>query len=402
MMMPAETTGALVSEIVRERRPAPRWLPIGLGLALLSGVVVAWWAWTFTASPPKEFIDLDYYRAATVVAAAGQPLFAALPYPPIALLVIAPLGGLPVVVGNEVWSAVTIAVGLGLARLATQRGLAARGVAAGRAHLGLFGVTATALILSLPFLTQLNVGQVTLFIVALTLVDTAGLLPRRWQGVLVGVAGAVKLLPMVFVPYYLVTGQRRQAAMATGSFALVTAIGFVLFPADSLVFWSVLGKNDQFGDPSRWDNMSIQATVYRLLPALGEASAIWLGLAVVVVAAALWRARQHHLRGERFAGILTVGASSVVLSPISWPHYHVWLPLLAIWLVLAATRRRDRVIAIGVYTAYSMPVTILFLGLSAEKLLASILTLICMLIGLLGLPHLPDRPRDREAVPAAG
>ena len=118
-----------------------------------------------------------------------------------------------------------------------------------------------------------------------------------------------------------------------------------------------------------------------------------------MLAAALWRARQHHLRGERFAGVLTVGAASVVLSPISWPHYHVWLPLLAIWLVLAATRRRDRLIAIGIYTAYSMPVTILFLALSAEKLLASILTLVCMLIGLLGLPHLPDRPAQPAAEP---
>ncbi|MCB0912428.1 MAG: DUF2029 domain-containing protein [Propionibacteriaceae bacterium] len=388
-----------MSETVPERRPAPRWLPAVLGLTLLAGVIAAWWAWTFTVSPPKEFIDLDYYRAATVVAVAGQPLFASLPYPPIALLAIAPLGGLPVVVGNQVWSAVTLAVGLGLAYLVTQRGLAARGVEMGRQQLGLYGLTATALILSMPFITQLNVGQLTLFIVALTLVDTAGLLPRRWQGVGVGVAGAIKVFPMVFVPYYLVTGQRRQAAMATGSFALVTAIGFALFPADSLVFWSVLGKNDQFGDPSRWDNMSIQATVYRVLPSLGSVSAIWLALAVVVLAAALWRARQHHLRGERFAGVLTVGAASVVLSPISWPHYHVWLPLLAIWLVLAATRRRDRLIAIGIYTAYSMPVTILFLALSAEKVLASILTLVCMLIGLLGLPHLPDRPAQPAAEP---
>lgn len=401
MMVAAETKGPLVSDAaVREGRPSAPRLPAALGLITLAVGVGAWWVSSFTQSPPREFIDLDYYRAATAVAVAGQPLLPALPYPPVALLVIAPLGGLPVVVGNEVWSAISIAVGIGLAYLVTQRGLAARGIAMGRGQLGLFGLTATALIYSMPFISQLDVGQVSLFVVALTLVDTAGLLPKRWQGALVGLAAAIKVFPMIFVPYYLVTGQRRQAAMATGSFAVVTAIGFALFPADSMAFWSVLGKNDGFGDPSRWDNFSIQASVYRLLPSLGPVSAIWLAVALVVGVTALWRARQHHLRGESFAGVLTVGASSIVLSPISWPHYHVWLPLLAIWLVLAATRRRDRLIAIGIYALYSMPVAIVLLTLSAGKALACLLTVVCILIGLLGLPHIPDRPARQE--PAVG
>lgn len=150
MMVPAETKGPFVSDVLPEARPAAPRLPAALGLTLLAVSVAAWWLRSFAQSQPREFIDLDYYRAATAVAVAGQQLFAALPYPPIALLAIAPLGGLPVVVGNEVWSAVSIAVGLGLAYLVTQRGLAARGIAMGRGQLGLFGLTATALVRDPP------------------------------------------------------------------------------------------------------------------------------------------------------------------------------------------------------------------------------------------------------------
>lgn len=373
----------------------------GLGLALLATVVLAWWSWAFGPHPHPLFVDLDYYRAATATAVAGRPLYAALPYPPIALLVIAPLGGLPVVVGNEVWSALSIVVGLLLAYLITQRGLGARGVLIDYRVLGKFGVVATAMFFSWPFQSQLQDGQVTLLIVALALVDLAGLMPRRWQGALVGLGGAIKLLPLIFIPYYIVTGQRRQAATATGSFTVATLIGLALFPADSVVFWSHVGKNDQFGDPSRADNLSIHATIYRVAPSLGPVSAIWLSLALVVAVAALLRAKEHHRRGERLAGALTVGAASTVLSPISWPHYHVWLTLAAIWLVLAATHWRQRLIGIGLYTVYSLPVLIAFSAVQADKMLASAQTLVCVLIGVLGLPHVPDRPEELKTQSAS-
>ncbi len=387
-----------MSETVRVGRPAIRnLLTSALGLALLAVVVIGWWSWAFASPAPRAFTDLNYYRAATVAAVAGDPLYAVLPYPPIALLVIAPLGGLPALVGNQVWSAVTIVVGILLAYLFTKRGLGARGVPMGREAMGKFGAAAAALFLSWPFQSQLQSGQVTLLIVALTVADLAGVMPRRWQGALVGLAGAIKVLPLIFVPYYLVTGQHRRAATAAGTFALVTVIGFALFPSDSAVFWSHLGKNDQFGDPSRPDNLSIHATLFRLAPRLDSVSAIWLSLALIVAGAALLRARQHHRRGEQFAGALTVAAASTVLSPISWPHYHVWLPLLAIWLVLAASRWRHRLIGAGVYALYLVPVVLPFQSLSAYKAFTSGLTLVCVLIGVLGLPHVRDCPEKLRA-----
>lgn len=371
-----------------------RLLAPAAGLALLATVILAWWSWAFGPHPHPLFVDLDYYRAATATAVAGRPLYAALPYPPIALLVIAPLGGLPVVVGNQVWSALSIVVGLLLAYLVTMRGLGARGVRMDHRAISKYGVVAAAMFFSWPFQSQLQDGQVTLLIVALAVVDLVGLVPRPWQGALIGFGGAVKLLPLIFIPYYIVTGQRRQAATATGSFAVATLVGFALFPADSMVFWSHLGKNDQFGDPSRADNLSIHATIYRLVPGLGPMSVVWLSLALVVAVAALLRAKRHHSRGERFAAAFTVGAASTVLSPISWPHYHLWLTLLAIWLVLAAVQWRQRLIGIGVYAAYSLPAQIVSSALHLDKALASGLTLLCVLIGILGLPHIPDRPRE--------
>jgi alpha-1,2-mannosyltransferase len=370
------------------------WLPAAGAVILLAAVVVGEWRQLFAGPQPFVFVDLDYYRTALENVVAGEPLIAALPYPPIAVLVISPLGGLSVLIGNQVWTAVTLLVGIGLAFLFARRALTARGVAADPVGLIARGsVAAALLVVSVPFQSQLENGQVTLLVTALAAVDLAGVLPRRWQGVAIGAAAAVKLLPLIFIPYYLVTGQWRRAVVATGTFGLVTGIGFALFPADSAAFWSGLDRSNQFGEPSRADNLSIQAAVYRWLPSLGSVRAVWLAVALVVVTLAMLRARQHYRRGERFASALVVAASAVVVSPISWPHYHVWLPLVAIWLVLGSRRPRVQLIGLGIYAAYSLPALAL-LDLLLGRALIDVMVAVPILIGVFGLPHLPDHPAD--------
>ena len=359
-----------------------------------------------SANQPFDFTDLDYYRAALRVVVAQHPLYAALPYPPVAVLVIAWLGGLSTILGNQLWTAMSMLLALALSLVLVKRSMQARTPDAPLNPWELvirFSVVGVLLLASMPMTSQLTNGQVTLVIIALTFFDVAQVLPKRFQGVLVGIAGAIKLTPLIFVPYYLVTGQRRQAAVATGSFAATTALGFAMFPSDSLFFWAHLGKSDQFGDPARPDNLSIHSMLVRWLPDIGQSTASWALLGLIVAGLALWRARRHFQRGEVMASMLTVGASAVVLAPIAWPHYHVWVMLAGLWLLMSK-RSLSLILGAGIVGAYSMQYTmVVFTAIDAGNRLflpgVDLLVVIPILIGVFGLPG--AQPKAPVADPAA-
>lgn len=391
------------SSDLESRPPVFRIATAVVAVTTLAGAILAYLLTYFPSSgSPSTFIDLDYYRAALEVVVAQHPLYAALPYPPVAVLVIASLGGLPVVLGNALWTVATLVVAVVMAIVLTRISIKARHEEDVDRWELLFRVSVAALLLviSMPMFSQLNTGQVTLFVVALSFFDITEVVPAKARGILVGIAGAVKLTPLIFIPYFLVTGQRRQASVATASFGATTALGFAMFPSDSLFFWSHLGKSDQFGDPSRMDNLSIHSSLLRLLPAVGQQTLVWVGCGLLVAVFAMVRARKHYRADERMEAALTVAASSVVMAPIAWPHYHVWVVLVAMWLV-TFPRRQNQVIGVIIFVAYSMP----FLVWGAVAL--DVLVLIPVLIGLFGLPHRPvtntaePSTSHPEAVPTA-
>jgi alpha-1,2-mannosyltransferase len=116
---------------------------------------------------------------------------------------------------------------------------------------------------------------------------------------------------------------------------------------------------------------------------------VWLGLAAVIGALALWRAARHHRRGEELAAVLVVGVLSTVLSPISWPHHLVWASLVAIWLVLAAPRWAK---ALGAALWLGLVVGTPLMGFddAAPAWLAypeALVTLALVAVAVLGLPR---------------
>ena len=69
--------------------------------------------------------------------------------------------------------------------------------------LPLAGTTAVLAILSQPFRSTLDFGQVNAFLMVLVAVDCLVVRDRRYRGVLVGLAAAIKLTPAIFVLYFL-------------------------------------------------------------------------------------------------------------------------------------------------------------------------------------------------------
>jgi alpha-1,2-mannosyltransferase len=363
-------------------------------VAVAVGIGFLWMSF-WGGEAPYTFFDLNLYRdSVNAVANGTTATYAALPYPPLAFLLLWFLRVVPPVVGDQLWLAASLMMLLVVAVVLTAREMEARGQdwREQRAE-WVIRSAATAIILtvSMPVASQLTNGQMSLVVLTLAFVDTAGVLPRRFQGALVGLAGALKVTPLVFVVYYLVTGQRRQAVVAMGSFAAFTAIGWAVFPAASLQFWTRVGGSEQFGDPARTDNLSIHSALARISPQLGEQTWLWLALGGIVMLAALWRARRHFRRGEAMESVLVVGAAAAVVAPIAWPHYFIWLPMTAIWLWVTGTRLA-RWIGAAIYVAYSMIyvwvlVPLLALGSAVLVPANNLLVLIPVLIGILGLPR---------------
>jgi alpha-1,2-mannosyltransferase len=166
---------------------------------------------------PPVMWDLDVYRGAVRSWLSGNGLYEftsygpggeVLPftYPPFAAILMAPLAVLPDGVVNLTWMAGTlvlcVALSVMLLRSAPGAGrrLTLRAV--------IVGVLASlALLVSEPVSHGASLGQVSLFLLLVSFADAGGFVPPKWRGWLVGVAGGMKLIPLVFVPYYLVTRQ---------------------------------------------------------------------------------------------------------------------------------------------------------------------------------------------------
>ncbi len=328
-----------------------RWFrAIGLAaVAIASAAVLVW----LLIQPygPGMLGDLEIYKGAISSGFSGQPLYEwvyvhptvhglGFTYPPFAALVLAWLVPLDLGVAKAIWVVLTFAVAIAALHLVVRTGLAARRpdqVVPLVDQVTWTAALAIPVLFTYPFLHNLIVGQVSLFVIALALFDHQ--LPRKWQGVLVGLAGAIKLTPLVFIPYFLVTRQWRQAVVATATFAGASLIAFAVLPQASVAYWT--DKLWQTGRVGRTESTVSKSLLSMLTRLIGDGSAtkiVWLLLAAAVTVLALWQASRAYRQADYLGAALVVGSLSVAVSPISWPHHQLWLVLVACWWMLQAGR----------------------------------------------------------------
>ncbi len=318
---------------------------------------------------PGMLGDLEIYKGAISYGLSGQPLYdwvylhptvhgLGFTYPPFAALVLSWLVPVDLGVAKVIWTLLTFAVAIACINLLVRSGLAAKAEPGEPPSLAVQVAWTAGLAIpfmfTYPFLHNLVVGQVSLFVIALALFDHQ--LPRRWQGVLVGLAAAIKLTPLVFVPYFLITRQWRQAAVASGTFAGATLLAFVVLPQASIVYWTE--KLWQTGRVGRTDSTVSKSLLSFLTRLMGDATATkvaWLVLAVAVTVVAFWWARRSYQEGDLLSATLMVGALSVAVSPISWPHHQLWLILVGCWWALQPGRLPKALAAILLVIFVSYP-----------------------------------------------
>jgi alpha-1,2-mannosyltransferase len=198
---------------------------------------------------------------------------------------------------------------------------------AGLARLGGTLLLAAALFWTEPVQRTLFLGQVELALMALIMWDLCQPAGRKWQGIGVGIAAGIKLVPLIFVPYLLLTRRYRQAAVAAGTFVATVLIGFAVLPADSRAWWldGLLFKSSRTGFTGWEGNQSLEGLITRLAGSIAAGQPIWIAAGVVVLAAGIASAAILDRAGHQVLGILACALTGLLVSPISWDHHWVWI-----------------------------------------------------------------------------
>ena len=294
-------------------------------------------------------VDFDVYRmgAAHVlgqhlyeVHLAVSPLY--FTYPPFAALLFRPFTELPVLAGQLGWSLLNVVM------LAALTAISIRAARPQWSRQRTWATTALALFPALrlgPDLLTLDLGQVNLLIALLVLLDLTCVIrmpphtvPR---GVLLGITAAVKLTPLIFIPFLLATRQLRVGATALGTFLLCSLGTFAIAPHSSLLYWSTeIFNARRSGNLLYISDQNLSSALQRMMaapppPLLLDSLTILSAVGGLAVATWAYRISSPML------GILLCAATGLIISPVSWSHHYVWIVPLLAWLALASDAPRS-------------------------------------------------------------
>jgi alpha-1,2-mannosyltransferase len=316
-------------------RPAG-WLAATCALFLLA---VAGYALLVHAFPQDYWTQSDatVYRAAGLAVRHQPVLLYSLRlgtpddpflYPPFAGLLFA----LPSELSFGLWQVLLAAVTIGLLPIVAYAALGMAGRPAGLARAAAaFAIAAVSLWLE-PVAMTLFFGQINVVLLALIICDFA--LPDRFKGkgVGIGLAAGIKLTPLIFILYLLLTRRIRAGLVSLGTFAATVIIGFALLPHAAADYWWSGKAFGSVSNPFHLLNQSLYGVLLRLThDAQHQAHTYWLFAAVAVGVAGLATSVVASRRGCELLGVVTCIATSLLVSPISYSHdYVIVIPALAL------------------------------------------------------------------------
>jgi alpha-1,2-mannosyltransferase len=317
--------------------------PAGLALAVLLAVIER----SRLATTPFTTTDLHvYWLSGRAVRTGHDPyrywlstVHISLVYPPFAGLLFVPLSLLSLATLRIVWFTGIFAA----LELIVWWATGWVGLRAGWARLLLSFVAAAALPYFDPVREELWAGQINVFLTLLIMADLIRPDGARGRGAWIGVATGIKLVPGLFLVYFLLTRRIREAAVGAAVFALTVLAGFVTIPGPAWRYWTdyAWDANRVFPLPYISLNQSLRGSVARLLHR-NDVTAWWAPVAVLVVAAGLAVCVALHRRGLDREGAMLCGVVALLVSPITWAYHWVWL--VPVLVVLAAGTWRARAV----------------------------------------------------------
>jgi alpha-1,2-mannosyltransferase len=304
-----------------------------LGFAMLAVAALVWVRWSVVHG---NWADLDVYVRGAQTVIAGAPLYeqpaGVLPftYSPFAAVLFIPFHLLSTAGARWVFTFGSLAGYL------VAVGVCGRRLRLPWRRLALVAVAGMALE---PFVRTILLGQVNLYLMAAVVIDCLVIRTSR-RGWLVGLAAGIKIVPGVFVLYFVLQRDWRSTLRAACGFLLTVAGGAIVAPQDSVRYWTGgLFGISHFGPAAVVDgkNQSLVGELTRVSQTPTPLLVTELFLFVAALALATAAARRQLRIGDDVAALTAVAIGGLLASPLSWTHHWVWcVPAV---LVLASRRQ---------------------------------------------------------------
>jgi alpha-1,2-mannosyltransferase len=200
-----------------------------------------------------------------------------------------------------------------------------------------------------PVYSTFDYGQVNLVLLALVLLDFRP--GSRTRGVPLGIACAIKVTPLIFVGYLVLTRRWRTAAGAVATFVVAQVISIGVTVTNTWDYWTHhLLDLHRVGRLENAVNQTIRGMGVRIEHTRDTGFAVTAAVALVALGglACAWYA--HRRLGDA-RGLVACAITGLLVSPISWSHHWVWcLPLVAV--LWAGGARRAAVVAAVVFASF--------------------------------------------------
>jgi alpha-1,2-mannosyltransferase len=158
------------------------------------------------------------------------------------------------------------------------------------------------------------------------------------RGVMTGIAAALKLTPLIFVPFLFATKQIRAGCVALITFSVCGIVMLVAAPSEAWSYWTrYVFDAHRVGGVIYISNQSLRSTIYRFNhgpPPESLLVGFLLLVGVIGLCTAVWAYRSS----SPLLGVLLCAATGLLVSPITWAHHLVWIVPIILWLALAHDR----------------------------------------------------------------
>jgi alpha-1,2-mannosyltransferase len=185
-----------------------------------------------------------------------------------------------------------------------------------------------------PVFRDIYLGQINIILMAAILWDLCQPDSRKNKGFVTGIAAGIKLVPLIFIPYLIVTRKFREAAMVVAGFVFTVVVGFAVIPKDSSKYWftGLFANGGRTGFTGWLGNQSLDGILTRLAGSIDAAKPYYYLAAFVAVVLGIGAAALLYRAGHPLPAILLTAETGDLVSPISWDHHWVWI---AAWVVVA-------------------------------------------------------------------
>jgi alpha-1,2-mannosyltransferase len=303
-----------------------------------------------------RYFDLRIYHFAALRLTHGSSLYATpmlhhlgFTYPPFAALLLAPLAWVPLSVDKLAVSGLNVALLVWILRrtlmLTSRKDAAGPPTRVATSRAGAWSVAAALAAVALwlePISVTLGYGQINLLITALVVFDLSLPDEARTKGVAIGVAAAIKLTPLLFIAYLLLSRRRRAAGVAAVTFVASIALSFLVDSRDASAYWfHTIFQTARIGNASDPANQSLHGAIVRLTGS-SQLAGGWELLIAGITVCGLALAVAASRRGDEAAGFSLAAVSALLASPISWSHHWTLAVPALILLARRAHEQRSR------------------------------------------------------------